>query len=144
MWRSSSHRTYRTQTRQWETDRTLNETAGSMSENRTGCLTIAYKWAVITELTYRGNRVSNIAEFNITLWHYCSKAYKCVMVIGLMFLILVTVNTQDRQWKYKINVRGRSRNHCGRGKAICITYSKCVCVCVCVCEYVSLCVCVCV
>jgi hypothetical protein len=58
------------------------------------------KWGFITELTYRGNRVSNIEEFNITLWHYWSKAYKCV-IIGLMFVILVAINTRNRQRPYK-------------------------------------------
>ena len=57
MWPYFSHQTYRPRTRQWETDGTLHETDGSMSENRTGCLATAYKW-IITELTYRGNRVS--------------------------------------------------------------------------------------
>jgi hypothetical protein len=66
-----------------------------MSENRTGCLTIHYKWVFITELTYRGIRVSDIEEFNITVWHYWSKAFKCV-TIGLMFVSLVAVNTRNR------------------------------------------------
>jgi len=92
MWRYFSQQTYRPQTRQWESDHILNEIACSVSENRTGCLATAYKW-VITELTCRGNRVNNIAELNITVRHYCSKAYNCV-IIGLMFVILVAVNTQ--------------------------------------------------